>query len=102
MSSSSSSSLASSSNQSANIVINKHPAAMTTEPTESQLEIFRQANDFEDMKSIIETTNIDVNLNAAVVTAARHGRHEIVKLLIAAGADVNIVDQVNIYNNITC
>ena len=91
-------------NQSANIVINKHPAAMTTEPTQLQLEIFRQAEDFEAMKQIIETTNIDVNLNAAIVTAARHGRHEIVKLLIAAGADVNIIgaNQVTIYNNITC
>jgi len=98
----SSSSSTSSSNQSTNIVINKHPSAMTTEPTESQLEIFRQAKDLEAMKRIIETTNIDVNLNAAVVTAAGFGSHKIVKLLIAAGADVNIIDQVNIYNNITC
>ena len=89
-------------NKSANIVINKHPSALTTQPTESQLEIFRQAKDFAAMKRIIETTNIDVNLNATIVTAARHGRHEIVELLIAAGADVNIGYQVIIHNNITC
>ena len=97
----SSSSLTSSSNQFANIIINKQPAAMTTEPTESQVEIFRQAEDVEAMKQIIETTNIDVNFNEAVVTAALYGYHEIVKLLIAAGADVNIINQVTIYNNIT-
>ena len=98
----SSSSSTSSSNQSANIVINKYPSATTTEPTESQLEIFRQAKDFEAMKQIIETTNIDVNLNAAIVTAALYSRYVIVKLLIAAGADVNIANQVTIYNNIFC
>ena len=53
------------------------------------------------MKQIIETTNINVNLNAAIVAAARDGHHEIVELLIAAGADVNIIDQVTIHNNIT-
>ena len=102
MSSSLSSSSTLISNQSVSIGINKHAAAMTTEPTESQLEIFRQTEDVKAMIQIIETTTIDVNLNAAVVTAARHGRHEIVKLLITAGADVNISDQVTIYNNRTC
>ena len=75
---------------------------MTTQPTELQLEIFRQAKDVEAMKQIIETTNIDVNDDAIIVEAARHGRNEIVELLIAAGADVNIIDQVTIHNNITC
>ena len=75
---------------------------MTTEPTESQLEIFRRAKDFKAMTRIIETTNIDVNLNSAIFIAAGNGRIEIVELLIAAGADVNIVGQVTIINNITC
>ena len=92
----------SSCNQSANIVINKHSSAMTTEPTESQLEIFRQAKDFEDMKRIIETTNIDANLNAAIIKASDNGHNEIVELLITAGADVNIgTHEVNIHSNIT-
>ena len=69
---------------------------MTTQPTESQLAIFSQAEDVEAMKQIIETTNIDVNLNAAIGEAACDGHHEIVELLIAAGADVNIVGQVTI------
>ena len=51
------------------------------------------------MKQIIETTNIDINLNAAVVNAAGNGRNEIVELLIAAGADVNIIGPVTIHNN---
>ena len=54
------------------------------------------------MKRIIETTNIDVNYEAAIVESALYDRNEIVELLIAAGADVNIIGQVTIYNNITC
>ena len=75
---------------------------MITQPTESQLEIFRQAEDVEAMKQIIETTNIDVDYDTVIVMAARRGRNEIVELLIAAGADVNVIHQVNINNNITC
>ena len=73
---------------------------MTTEPTKSELAIFSQAEDCGAIQQIIETTNIDVNYNAAIVEAARFGRNEIVELLIAASADVNIADEVNISNNI--
>ena len=86
----------SSSSSASSIIINKHTSAMITEATESQLKIFRQANDVEAMKYILETTNINVNYAAAIVTAAGCGRNKIVELLIAAGADVNIVDEVNI------
>ena len=95
----SSSSSTSSSKQYANVVINKHPSAITTEPTESQLGIFRDANDFVSMKRIIETTNIDANYFEAIVKSSSRGINEIVNLLIAAGADVNIRDEVNISIN---
>ena len=76
-----------------------YPSAMTTQPTESQLTIFRQARDAEALKQIIETTNIDVNDDAIIAEAARCGRNEIVELLITAGADVNIIGiYVYIYN----
>ena len=92
----------SSSSSASSFIIDKHPSAMITEATESQLEIFRQAEDIEAMKHILETTNINVNYNAAIVTAAGYGRNEIVKLLIAAGADVNIIYTVNILIRIRC
>ena len=81
-----------------NIVINKHLSAMTTEPTESQLAKFRLAEDVKAMKQIIETTNINVNHGSAIVEAAEYGRNDIVELLIAAGADVNIIRQDNNVN----
>ena len=83
-------------------MVNKHLSVMITEATESQLEIFRQAKDIEAMTHILETTNINVNYNAAIVTAARNGRNKIVELLIAAGADINIGDEVNILIKISC
>ena len=76
--------------KSGNIVINKYPSAKTTEPTESEKARFKQAEDVEAMKQIIETTNIDVNFGEAILEAVGKGHNEIVELLIAAGADVNI------------
>jgi ankyrin repeat protein len=75
---------------------------MTTQPTESQLEIFRRSYDFEAMKQIIEATNVDVNYDRVLIWAACNGHNKIVQLLIAAGADVNIVDWVIININIIC
>ena len=91
-----------SSSSASSIIINKHPSAMITEATESQLEIFRQATKIEAMKHILETTNINVNYEAVIATAARYGRNKIVELLIAAGTDVNIGDEVIILIKISC
>ena len=87
------------------------------EPTEEQIRLFTNAEDYEAMKFIHQFTNIDVNIECefehvyydafdtkiALIQAARHGRVEIVRWLLACdGIDVNAANDVSCFHGLLC